>query len=103
MPESSYKSCKIIGVEEAKCFPKEVIANETTFCHDVNYENVCIPIDHFLWPLWTLKEKDYLIREQVSLQVEKRLLLELAEDFSNSGSVFGMELTSDLGCLEMYK
>ena len=30
-------------------------------------------------------------------------MLELAEDFSNSELVSDMELTSDLGCLEMYK
>jgi hypothetical protein len=87
MPESDNKNCYIPGVEEAKCFPSVVVANLTSFCHDVNYENICIPIDHFLWPLWTLSEKDWQIREELGIQVEQRLLLELAEDFSNSTTV----------------
>ena len=32
MPELDYKSCYLPGVEEAKCFPNEVVAEIATFC-----------------------------------------------------------------------
>ena len=63
-----------------------------------------MPVLHFLWPFWNVKEKDFQVEEKVSLMVEQRLMLELARPFTEaSAGVSGLELTSKLSCLEGYK
>lgn len=80
--DDTYKECKIPGVTSSVCVPRDVIANETEFCYDKNYDFICVPVLHFLWPFWTVAQKDFEVQEKVSLQVEQRLLLELARPFS---------------------
>jgi hypothetical protein len=104
LPPTDYPACDIPGVTTAQCVPKEFIEDETEFCFDDNYPFVCIPVDHFLWPLWNIRQKDFKIQEEVALMTEQRLMLELARPFGDeSVPVSGLELTSSVECLQGYK
>jgi hypothetical protein len=51
-----------------------------------------------------IKEKDFKIEEEVTLNIEQRLLRELARPFGEeSATVSGLELTSKTSCLIAYK
>ena len=63
-------TCELPGSAMSMCAPKEYARNSTKFCHDVNYEHICIPIEHFLWPTWTVERKDFEIETQVAQYVE---------------------------------
>ena len=92
------------GVTSSLCIPKDDIANLTVFCHEVNYPFVCVPVNHFLWPLWTIEQKDYEIHTKVATTIEERLMLELAQPFGEeSEPVAGLELTSTVDCVAGYK
>lgn len=59
--DDMYKECFVPGVTSAVCVPREVIKDETEFCYETNYPYVCVPLKHFLWPFWDVKEKDFLV------------------------------------------
>ena len=67
LPPTPYPMCEIPGITQSMCIPKEDLKEQTPFCFDDNYEFVCVPIEHFLWPLWTIEQKDYEIQEKISL------------------------------------
>ena len=84
--DDTFKECFVPGVTSSVCVPKDHIKNQTEFCWDVNYDYVCVPVKHFLWPNWDVSEKDFLIEEKVSLMVEQRLLLELARPMTEESA-----------------
>ena len=55
LPPTPFVSCDLPGTSMAMCAPKEYTSESTLFCNEVNYDFICIPIDHFLWPTWTLE------------------------------------------------
>ena len=57
--DDTFKECFVPGVTSSVCMPKELLANRTVFCNDVNYDYVCVPVNHFLWPFWDVEEKDF--------------------------------------------
>ena len=65
--DDTFKECKIPGVTSSVCVPKQHIAKQTPFCFEPNYEWVCVPVTHFLWPFWNIAEKDFTVQEKVSL------------------------------------
>ena len=68
LPPTPFVTCVLPGVAMAMCAPKdyEELRNATKFCNDVNYSHICIPIEHFLWPTWTVERKDFEIETQVA-------------------------------------
>ena len=58
-----YKSCDLPGVEKSICMPKDDLQNITEFCYGSNYPTICVPVKHFLWDDWTIREKDFVIEE----------------------------------------
>lgn len=92
------------GITSTICVPKEAIADQIKYCYDVNYDFVCVPVEHFLWPVWSIEEKDYQINSLVMNWVESRLLLELSNPMTSASSeVAGLELTSSVDCYDSYK
>ena len=59
----NYKPCQLPGVTSSVCVPRDDLKNDTQFCWEVNYPNICVPLKHFLWEEWTISEKDFVIEE----------------------------------------
>lgn len=104
LPPLLYPTCVMPGITSSLCIPNDDLKDLTKFCHEVNYPSVCVPVEHFLWPLWTVEQKDFEIEEKVALMIEQRLMLELAQPFTEE-SIFvsGLELTSTVDCAQGYK
>ena len=104
LPSTEFPACENPGITSSICVPKDEVQDLTPFCHDVNYDFICVPVEHFLWPLWSIEEKDYQINKLVVDQVEQRLMLELANPMGpESIAVAGLELTSSMDCMDGYK
>jgi hypothetical protein len=103
VPRTPFPACSLPGVVSAICVPKEFVQEETEFCYEVNYPTVCVPVQHFLWPFWTIARKDFIIQEQVALQVEQRLILELTHPISEEAAlVSDLQLTTTPSCMQGY-
>lgn len=66
LPTTNYPPCEMPGITSSVCVPKEVVEESTEFCFEVNYPTICVPVEHFLWPLWTIDEKDFQINTLVA-------------------------------------
>jgi hypothetical protein len=72
--------CYIEGVLESVCVPKDEVAKDLSFCSEDVYDYVCVPVYHHLWPLHSIKKKDYLVEQEIAKYTEIRLLAELADN-----------------------
>ncbi|CAI2383328.1 unnamed protein product [Moneuplotes crassus] len=92
--------CKLRNyVNTAKCISSSEVITQLSFCGSDVSGDICVPLEHPLWPEWTIEKMDFEVHKFVALGAEGRI----KDELSTSPTFTGLQFTSNYKCIREYR